>query len=74
MLQPRDEFPINNVYVSSAYGAGCLMFHVDADNHVQEIYRNKILNNHHGGVMLVGNVLVGSEGNNSDRGFVCQDF
>ena len=63
-----------NVYVSSAYGAGCLMFHVDADNHVQEIYRNKILNNHHGGVMLVGNVLVGSDGNNSDRGFVCQNF
>ncbi len=62
------------VYVSSAYGAGCLMFHVGADNRVEEIYRNKILRNHHGGVVLAGNMLIGSDGNNSNRGFICQDF
>jgi hypothetical protein len=50
------------------------MFQVGADNRVQEIYRNKILRNHHGGVQLVGDVLVGSDGNNSNRGFICQNF
>ena len=62
------------VYVSSGYGAGCLMFHVSRNNRVEEIYRNKVIKNHHGGVLLIGDVLLGCDGNNSSRGFVCQDF
>ncbi len=65
---PRDNF----VYVTSGYGAGCKLVEISgANNRVEEVYDNKEMKNHHGGVVLVGDHLFGY----SDRvGWLCQDF
>jgi outer membrane protein assembly factor BamB len=62
------------VYVTSGYGAGCNLFKVTAEDgkfSVQQIYANKVMTNHHGGVILVDGHIYGySEG----KGWTCQDF
>ena len=61
----------NRIYVSSGYGVGCMMVEIGTDNTVTEVYRNKVMKNHHGGVILVGKHLYGySDG----PGWTCQDF
>ncbi len=61
----------NRVYISSGYGVGCMMVEIAADNSVTEVYRNKVMKNHHGGVIKVGDHLYGySDG----PGWTCQDF
>lgn len=72
--QPVIPTPIaegNRVYVTSGYGVGCMLVQIAEDNSVTEVYRNKVMKNHHGGVILVGKQLFGySDG----PGWVCQDF
>ena len=62
------------VYVSSGYGTGCNMFQVTkegAEFKAEQVYANKLMTNHHGGVILVGDKLYGySDG----KGWVCQDL
>lgn len=62
------------VYVSSGYGVGCNLFKVSADSgkfSAEQVYANKIMANHHGGVIKVGDYVYGySEG----KGWTCQDF
>ncbi|MBI1841289.1 MAG: PQQ-like beta-propeller repeat protein [Verrucomicrobia bacterium] len=59
------------VYVTSGYGAGCKAVKVGAGNEVADVFANKVMKNHHGGVVLVGDHLYGySDGS----GWVCQDF
>jgi outer membrane protein assembly factor BamB len=59
------------VYVTSGYNAGCKLLQIGADNQVQTVYENKVMKNHHGGVILLGDYLYGySDG----PGWVCQDF
>jgi outer membrane protein assembly factor BamB len=61
----------NFVYVAAGYGVGCKQIKVNADNSVETVYENKVMKNHHGGVILVGEHLYGhSEG----PGWVCQNF
>lgn len=64
----------NDVYVSSGYGVGCNLFEVkraSGDFTATQVYANKVMANHHGGVILVGEDLYGySEG----KGLMCQDF
>ena len=61
----------NRVYVTSGYGVGCMMVEIAPDNSVTEVYRNKVMKNHHGGVILVGKHLYGySDG----PGWTCQDL
>ncbi|MEY2879876.1 MAG: hypothetical protein RLZZ15_2256 [Verrucomicrobiota bacterium] len=62
----RDNF----VYVTAGYGAGCLQLRIDPGNKVAVVYENKVLKNHHGGVVLVGDHVYG----HADPGWVCQDF
>lgn len=62
------------VFVTSAYGRGCGLLKLTSDKEVtkaDEIYRNKVMMNHHGGVVLVGDHLYG---HSDPRGWVCQDF
>jgi WD40 repeat protein len=40
------------VYVTSGYGAGCKLVRVGEDNSVEVLYENKVMKNHHGGVLL----------------------
>jgi outer membrane protein assembly factor BamB len=62
------------VYVTSGYGVGCNLFKVSvagAKFSAEEVYANKVMANHHGGVIKVGDYVYGySEG----KGWTCQDF
>jgi len=61
----------NQVYVSSGYGTGCNLFNVSGDNSfsAEQHYANKVMVNHHGGVVKVGDYVYGySDG----KGWTCQ--
>jgi outer membrane protein assembly factor BamB len=64
----------NFVYVTSGYGAGCNLFRITAENggfKAEEVYSNKHMINHHGGVVKMGDHVYGySDG----KGWTCQDF
>ncbi|HTG46003.1 MAG TPA: PQQ-binding-like beta-propeller repeat protein, partial [Verrucomicrobiae bacterium] len=61
----------NEVYITAGYGAGCKLVRIGAKNKVEEVYENKVMKNHHGGVVLVGGHIYGySDG----PGWVCQKF
>jgi len=68
---PTPIYHDGHVYVSAGYGVGCMLVKLGADNSVSEVYANKVMKNHHGGVIRVGDHLFGySDG----PGWVCQDF
>jgi outer membrane protein assembly factor BamB len=62
------------VYVTSAYGVGCNMFKVTASSgqfKAEQVYANKVMANHHGGVIRLGEHVYGfSDG----KGWVCQEL
>ena len=62
----RDNF----VFVTTGYGVGCKLVQVAPDNTASEVYRNGNMENHHGGVILVGDYLYG----HSKQGWTCLDF
>lgn len=58
------------VYITSGYGAGCKQIRLGANNEVEEVFSNKVMNNHHGGVIFYQGFYFG----HSDRaGWTCQD-
>lgn len=64
----------NYVYVSSGYGTGCALVKLTQKGtgiEATEVYANKDMENHHGGVILVGDHLYGYS---QKGGWVCQDF
>jgi outer membrane protein assembly factor BamB len=64
----------NLVYVVSGYNVGCHLFQVDAADgrfSAREVYANKEIKNHHGGVLKIGPHLVGFSDND---GWVWQDL
>lgn len=65
----------NNVFLTSDYGQGCAMLELSASG-AREIYFNKDLQNHHGGVVYLDGKIYGHSGGNSSRthNFVCMDF
>jgi outer membrane protein assembly factor BamB len=68
---PTPIFQDGYVYVTAGYGAGCKLLKIGAGNKVEEVYNNRLMKNHHGGVVLVGDHLYGySDG----VGWLCQDF
>lgn len=66
----------NQVYVTAGYGVGSMSFTVKPGNEIVPVFdetnsANKVMKNHHGGVVLVGDYLYGySDG----PGWTCQDF
>lgn len=64
----------DHVYVTSGYGIGCHLFKITKDGNefkAEQVYANKVMVNHHGGVVKVGDHLYGhSEG----KGWTCQNF
>ncbi len=62
------------VYVTSGYGIGCNLFKVTAAGgkfSAEQVYANKVMVNHHGGVILSGDCVYGySDG----KGWTCQDL
>lgn len=59
------------VYITSGYGVGSKLVKLGPDNAVEEVYFNKVMKNHHGGVVLVGDHLYG---HSDGTGWICQDF
>jgi outer membrane protein assembly factor BamB len=64
----RDNF----VYVTAGYGVGCELVKITPENKATVVYEdNKVMKNHHGGVVLIGEHIYGySDG----PGWVCQNF
>ncbi|MDR3403983.1 MAG: PQQ-like beta-propeller repeat protein [Chthoniobacter sp.] len=66
----------NQVYIASGYGVGSLSFTVEPGNTPKMVFdetasTSKVMKNHHGGVILLGDKLYGySDG----LGWTCQDF
>lgn len=60
----------NLVYVTSGYGVGCKLIRISPNNQVETVYENKVMKNHHGGVILVRDHLYG----HADAGWTCQNF
>lgn len=61
------------VFVTSAYGIGCNMFKVAASGKkfsAKQVYANKDMMNHHGGVVRIGGYLYGTSGS----ALVCMDM
>jgi outer membrane protein assembly factor BamB len=62
------------VYVTSGYGAGCNLLQITAEDgkfSATQVYANKTMTNHHGGVVLVGDYLYG---HSDSGGWTCQEF
>lgn len=71
---PTPIFHDGLVYVTSGYGAGCNLFKIgsaDGKFSAEQVYANKLIANHHGGVVLVGDFVYGHSDN---KGWTCQEF
>lgn len=61
----------NEIYITSGYGVGCKLVRIGSDNTPEDVWENKTMKNHHGGVIKVGDYLYGfSDG----AGLICQDW
>jgi len=64
----------DHVYVTSGYNIGCNLFQVtraDEGFKAQQVYKNMVMIDHHGGVVLVGDHVYGHD---DRRGWTCQEF
>jgi outer membrane protein assembly factor BamB len=70
---PTPIYADRQVYVSSGYGTGCNLFKVAKGSPftATQVYANKVLENHHGGVVKLGEFLYGYSEN---KGWTCQNF
>ncbi len=67
---PTPIYSDGHVYIASGYGVGCKLVKI-GNNSPSDVYVNKVMKNHHGGVIKVGDHLYGySDGG----GWLCQDF
>jgi len=67
---PTPIYSDGQVYVTAGYGVGCKAVKLGVGS-AEEIYSNKNLENHHGGVILVDGLIYGHSNNGS---WTCQDF
>ncbi len=66
---PTPIYHDGRVYVSSGYGVGCKQVAINNENEVEEVFVNRVMKNHHGGVVRLGDYLYGySDG----PGWACQ--
>ena len=71
---PTPIFHDDCVFVTSGYGVGCNLFKVTKAGDAftaEQVYANKVMMDHHGGVILVGEHLYG---HSDSQGWVCQEF
>lgn len=67
---PTPIYKDGNIYVTAGYGVGCKMVKLGGES-PREVYSNKVMINHHGGAILVGDFIFG----HSDQGgWTCQNF
>ncbi|MEQ8767022.1 MAG: PQQ-binding-like beta-propeller repeat protein [Planctomycetota bacterium] len=60
----------NQIYITSGYGVGSMLVEVSDDGQAKPVWQNKVMQNHHGGVVRVGEYLYG----HADRGWACQKW
>ncbi|MEM9281795.1 MAG: PQQ-binding-like beta-propeller repeat protein [Verrucomicrobiota bacterium] len=61
----------NQIFITAGYGVGCKLVEIDSSNNASDVWVNKTMKNHHGGVVKVGDYLYGfSDG----AGLICQDW
>lgn len=68
---PTPIYHDHHVYVTSGYGVGCKLVKIGPNNEASDVYENKVMKNHHGGVILVGEYLYG---HSDGAGWLCQEF
>ncbi|HUQ72948.1 MAG TPA: PQQ-binding-like beta-propeller repeat protein [Planctomycetaceae bacterium] len=68
---PTPIFKDGYVYITSGYGVGCKLVKLESDLQATEVYFNKEMKNHHGGVILIGDHVYG---HSDPAGWMCQDF
>lgn len=64
----------DQVYVTSGYGIGCTSFKVTKEGAgftSRQLYANRVLENHHGGAILLGDHVYGHD---ESKGWTCQRF
>jgi outer membrane protein assembly factor BamB len=64
----------NLVYVTSGYGVGCNCFEIKKTGEkfeATELYQNKVMVNHHGGVIAIGENVYG---HSDSKGWTCQNI
>ena len=67
---PTPIYHEGHVYAVSGYGVGCKLVKIDGGD-AEDVWSNKTIKNHHGGVIKVGDHVYGfSDGG----GLVCQEF
>ncbi len=62
------------IYVTAAYGVGCGLLKLSREGEgikADLVFRNKLMKNHHSGVILVNGMVFG---NSDPNGWICQDF
>ncbi len=68
---PTPIYQDNKVYITSGYGVGCKLVDISDTKNVKEVWRNRVMKNHHGGVILLNGYLYGY----SDKvGWTCQNW
>ena len=68
---PTPIYSDGSVYVTAGYQAGCMLVKIADNNEVTTVYQNKLMQNHHGGVVLVDGNLFGYS---DSAGWLCQNF
>ena len=68
---PTPIFNAGRVFITTGYGVGCTLVEIGPDNKVKELWTNKNMKNHHGGVILFEGHLYGFS---DDVGWTCMDF
>jgi outer membrane protein assembly factor BamB len=68
---PTPIYHHGHVYVTAGYGVGCKLVKLGSGGKAETVYENKVMKNHHGGVVLVGDHLYG---HSDGGGWVCQKF
>lgn len=71
---PTPIYKDNHVFVTSGYGVGCNLFRIGVEGgkfSAQEVYASKEFENHHGGVVLVGDHLYG---HSAKGGWICMEM
>jgi outer membrane protein assembly factor BamB len=68
---PTPIYHEGHVYVTAGYGVGCKLIRLEAGGKTEDVYVNKVMKNHHGGVIKIGDALYG---HSDGAGWVCQDF
>jgi len=61
----------DSIYVTSGYGSGCMLVRVNDDFEAEVVYDNKLMSNHHGGVILLADHIYG---HSNGKGWTCQEI